>query len=144
MEKEDKMTCELKPEVPAQGILKKNDFGDSMWYTVICECGENEHNHELYIEADEIDVTVHIYTNASSDWWTKNFDYDHDSSFYPLRYFADELVRRAKLIWDILTKGSVKYESHVILNRQQALNYSEVLRQSISDIEHFRDSRGQS
>jgi len=126
----------MKPETPAIGILKKAEFDSAKWYEVQCECGSKDHYHSIWIEADSDTklISVGIETEGSSNYWTKNLEYNYSSKFYGVLYFVDETIRRLKLIWKILTKGYVKYESHVLLNEQQALNYAETLKTAISDI----------
>ena len=41
-------------------------------------------------------------------------------------------------MWTLLTKGYIDTESTVCLNKQQALNYAETLKSSITDVEEFR------
>lgn len=127
---------EMNAEMPAVGIMKLHEYPDAVWYDVACECGSKDHYHSIWIEADSDTklISVGIGTEGSSDYWTKNLEYDYSSKFYGVLHFVDETIRRLKLIWKILTKGYVKYESHVLLNEQQALNYAETLKTAISDI----------
>ena len=53
---------DLKPETPATGILIKNNWGDAKQYIVTCECGQSDHSHEIFVEADESGITVTTYT----------------------------------------------------------------------------------
>ncbi len=110
----------MKAQKPAEGILKKNDWGDAKLYEIACECGDSDHNHSVWIEADDCRITTTIYTTVKSNFWSKN---------------------RFQLIWDLLTKGFVKYESSIIMTEQQALNYSETLKSAILDVEKFRKQR---
>ena len=47
----------MKIEVPAEGIMKTNDWGDSKVYRVTCSCGASDHDHHVWVEADESDVS---------------------------------------------------------------------------------------
>lgn len=110
----------MTPQTPAQGILMHNNWGDSIQYTVTCQCGCDEHAHHLWVEAGDADITVSILTQLKSNWWSKT---------------------RWRHIWNLLTKGYVELEGSTILNRQQALNYAETLKSAIDDVNKFRKSR---
>lgn len=110
----------MKPEIPATGILKTNDWGDSKWYYVACDCTDPNHGHMCEVEADDLGVTVHIYATATTQYWSKN---------------------RWKQIWDILTKGYSEYEAVTILKEQQAVNYANTLLTAVEDVKVFRENR---
>jgi hypothetical protein len=110
----------MKAQTPAEGILKRNDWGDAMTYQVTCECGDSNHDHNIWIEADDNSVTVTTYTQQKSKWWSLN---------------------RWQTIWILLTKGYIEYEANIIMTGQQALNYAETLKQAIKDVEESQRKR---
>jgi hypothetical protein len=107
----------MTPELPAQGILKRNDWGDSVVYQVVCECGDSNHDHNVWIEAEDHNITVTIYTTQKSKWWSMN---------------------RWQKIWTLLTKGYVEYEASIIMTEQQAINYAETLNKAVEDVKTFK------
>ena len=107
----------MKAETPAEGIMKTNDWGDSKVYRVACNCGDESHNHNIWVEADEHDITVNIYTTGKTNYWSKT------------RWYH---------IWTLLTKGYIDTESSVHMTKQQALNYSTVLSSAVKDVEEFK------
>ena len=108
----------MKAQKPAEGILLNKDFGDAKSYTVVCECGCGDHEHKIWVEAeDDWQVTVNTYTAQKTNWWSKT---------------------RWRHIWQLLTKGYVEYEACIIMNEQQALNYAETLKQAIQDVKNFK------
>lgn len=111
---------DMSPEIPAEGILKRNDWGDSKWYRVDCECGNSEHNHDVWVEADDCGIAVTIHTRVKSKWWSLN---------------------RWKTIWGLLTRGYVEYEATICMTSQQTLNYSKTLESAMIDVEDFRKRR---
>lgn len=138
----------MKAETPAEGILVHKDYGDAKVYTVTCECCSEEHTHNVWVEAEETGVTVTTYTEQKTDYWSEKLTprYDIDNSIYEnIHWFFVSLFndwyRRFKLIWQILTKGYIKYEASIIMTEQQALNYAEALKSSISDVKEFRNKR---
>lgn len=110
----------MKAQTPAEGILKRNDWGNTKLYQIVCDCGNDEHDHQLWVEAEDSFVTVTVYTTVKSDFWSKT---------------------RFKQVWDLLTKGYVKYESSLIMKEQEALNYAETLKSAVNDCKEFRKQR---
>ena len=110
----------MKAQTPAQGILKMNDWGKSKMYKVVCNCGNDTCAHIVDIEADAFDVTVTIYSTPKTKWWQMN---------------------RWKQIWTLLTKGYLEYESTTIMDKQVALNYAEMLKSAVKDVEQFQKER---
>lgn len=106
---------------PAEGILKTNNWGESKAYKIACSCGADGHDHDVWVEADDYDVSVVIYTKVKSDW----------------------RVNRFRLIWNLLTKGYVEHSAELALTRQQAFNYAHTLNQAIKDVEQFRQEKTQ-
>jgi hypothetical protein len=110
----------MTPELPAQGILKRNDWGDAMAYQVVCECGDSNHDHNVWIEAEDHNITVTTYTQQKSKWWSMN---------------------RWQTMWILLTRGYVEYEASMIMTQQQAINYAETLKKAVEDVETFKKPR---
>jgi len=112
----------MKAQKPAQGIAKVNDFGDSIWYHVECECQYPDHCHTIEVEADHEmkDVTVNVYTEVSTPFWSRS---------------------RWKMIWEILTKGYSSHEACIILSKQATLNYAAALKSAIKEIEDRENAR---
>jgi hypothetical protein len=112
----------MKYQIPSEGILKHNDWGDSKVYRVACECGDESHNHNVWIEAEDTGVVVTVYTTNQTNFWSKT------------RWYH---------IWTLITKGYIDTESSVHLTKQQALNYAETLKSAIIDVEDFRKKNEQ-
>lgn len=104
----------MKPQTPAEGILKRNEWGDSVLYQVSCTCGDSAHDHNVWIEVDDTqEVMVTTYTTQKSKWWEQS---------------------RWRTIWLLLTRGYVEYEATIIMTQQQALNYAATLKQAVADL----------
>lgn len=110
----------MEVERPAEGIMKTGDWGDSKVYKIACDCGCNDHIHDVWVEADDTGVTVTTYTQQKSKWWTMN---------------------RWQTIWRLVTRGYIEYEASIIMSKQQALNYAKTLESAIIDVETFRKQR---
>jgi hypothetical protein len=107
-------------QIPAEGILQRGDWGDTMTYQVVCHCGDSNHDHNVWVEAEDTGVTVTTYTQQKSKWWELN---------------------RWQKIWTLLTRGYIEYEASIIMTEQQALNYAETLKKAMADVKHLRDTR---
>jgi hypothetical protein len=107
----------MKPQEPAIGILKTSEWGDSIWYHVRCSCGSDDCSHEVNVEADAHDVSVHIYANNHTKWWQR---------------------KRWSQIWQILTKGYAEMQTTIVLDEQTAINYAAALTKAVEDVNVFR------
>jgi hypothetical protein len=110
----------MKAQTPAEGIMQTNDWGDSKVYRIACNCGDENHNHNMWVEADEHDIQVTIYTTGKTNFWSKT------------RWYH---------IWTLLTKGYIDTESSVHMTKQQALNYATVLNSAVNDVEEFKKKK---
>lgn len=107
----------MKAQIPAEGILKTNDWGDSRVYKVVCNCGDDDHSHNVWVESDDHEVTVTVYTTVKTNFWSKT---------------------RWQHIWTLLSKGYVDCETTVSMTEQQAINYAETLKSAVDDVKKFR------
>lgn len=115
----------MEPETPAQGILKRNDWGDSMCYRVECECGSTEHGHEVQVEADQDGITVSIYVDAYTSY--------HHS-------FWDSMRSRLSIAARALFRGTVKVQAELMLREQQAVNYGHTLLNAVEAVKQFKQA----
>jgi hypothetical protein len=104
-------------QTPAEGIMKTGDWGDSKVYRIACNCHDDSRNHNVWIEADDCDIIVSIYTTGKTNWWSKT------------RWYH---------IWTLITKGYIDTESAVHMTRQQAFNYAHTLLSAVEDVDQFR------
>ena len=109
----------MKAQTPAEGILKRGDWGDSKSYLVPCSCCGSDCEHNVWVEADDTGVAVTTYTKLKSKWWKFN---------------------RFQTIWTLLTKGYVEYEASIIMTEQQAINYAETLKTAVKEVKTFREA----
>jgi len=110
----------MKPQSVAEGVLLRKDYGDAKIYNIVCECGDCDHSHNVWVEAEDHGITVTIYTQQKTKWWQEN---------------------RWKTMWTLLTKGYVERESTLIMSEQQALNYANVLQSAVKDVKEFNKQR---
>jgi hypothetical protein len=138
----------MKLQTPAEGILKRNDFGDSKYYQIVCGCGQESHDHNLEVEADECGVNVNVFVSVKTDYWTevikKRYDIDNvwlQEFDWAVKDIINGLFTRLKLTWTIWTKGYVRCETTITMSEQQALNYSETLKSAIKDVKEFKNQK---
>ena len=106
---------------PAQGLLLVNDWGTSKMYKAVCDCGDDNCTHTIDIEAEDTGVTITIYTNTRTNFWS---------------------MTRWAHIWKLFTKGYTDFETSIVMNKQVALNYANVLQLAVSDVEELRKEHG--
>ena len=109
----------MKAETPAQGILKINEWGNSKMYKAVCACGDDACSHTIDIEADH-EVNVTIYATVRTDFWSKT---------------------RWSHIWSLLTRGHTDFETTIVLDKQTAINYAEIIKTAINDVETFEKAQ---
>jgi hypothetical protein len=107
-------------QTPAQGVLLVKDWGTSKMYKAVCECGDNDCTHTIDVEAEDTGVVVTIYTTTRTNFWSKS---------------------RWHHIWRLLTKGYTDYETCIIMPKQVALNYADVLQLAVKDVEELRNKQ---
>lgn len=103
----------MQPQRPAQRIMQTDDFSDAKAYKVVCSCGHNAHEHNVWVEIEhdikQISVTVYTHVSSKQGRWCN--------------------------IWQLLTKGYVELETSLLMDKQQALNYAETLKTAIADLD---------
>jgi hypothetical protein len=105
---------------PAHGVLLVNSWGSAKMYKVACDCGDDDCTHTIDIEAEDTGVTVTIYTTTKTNFWSKT------------RWYH---------MWTLLTKGYINFDTSIIMNKQVALNYANVLQSAVKDVEELRNER---
>ena len=138
----------MKAQAPAEGILKRNDFGDTKYYQVVCGCGQEYHDHNVEVEASETGINVNLYISVKTNYWSELIEkrYDIDSPWLQeVDWFFKDLVNgfwtRLKVTWQLWTTGAVTAESTIAMSEQQALNYAKTLETAVEDVKHFKDER---
>lgn len=136
------------PQVPAEGILKRYDWGDSKWYQVVCGCGQEYHDHNVEVEATDHDISVTIHATAKTDYWTEvvkpNMGIENpwlEELDWFVKDLINGLVARLKVTWEVWTTGAVTVQTTITMTEQQALNYAEILKSATKDCRDFHNKR---
>ena len=111
---------------PAEGVLKRNDWGYSKWYRVECECSSPNHAHEFDVEADEDGVTVSLYIDSHTPYQGN---------------FWQDIKYRIRAALRLLFMGRIELGSDIILKEQVAINYANTLLSATQDVREFRDQK---
>jgi hypothetical protein len=135
----------MKAQIPAEGILKTHDWGNAKVYKIACDCGQPDHEHNVWVEADECGINVNIYTTVKTDCWSEGLKPKYDIDNIWLQEFEwfwkslyNGLARRLKLTKSIWFKGYADFETTICMTEQQTLNYAETLKSAITDVKEFR------
>lgn len=129
---------QIKPETPATGVYKTNDFGDCVFYTVACDCGDADHFHDFMVEveADDMHVSVNIST-----WVSTEYNYQLIKSHGIFVNFINAVYSRFRHTMNIIFYGKIEHEATILMDEQTAINYSNVLKQATEDVKQFRKQR---
>lgn len=135
----------VQAQEPAEGILKRGDYGDSKFYQVVCGCGQEYHDHNLEVEAADTGINVNLYITVKTDYWSDTFEkrYDIDNTWQQefdwfWKDLANGIIKRVKLTWELWTTGAVTAQSTIAMSEQQALNYAETLKKAVKDVKDFQ------
>lgn len=121
----------IQAQTPSQGIRLEKDFHGAKWYTVSCECGNQDDEISVWVEQDDYqDVVVNFYVTTKSAWWKKSLNGDR---WY--HRIWNGLSHRLKVTRDIWFRGFYITESCTILSKQAALNFAKALEDSVADLE---------
>ena len=130
---------------PATGVLINNSYGDAMRFTVACDCGCKNSDHDVWVEADAGIVSVEITTTQSTSHWDEPLRkrYDIDNEFlqhldWAVKDVVNSFIRKIKLTADVWLYGSVKYTAAIIMNEQQTLNYAATLEAAVAETQNFK------
>jgi hypothetical protein len=139
----------MTPQTPAEGILVNHDYGDAKHYTVACDCTDPDHEHNIWIEADEMGVTVMTCTKQSTNDWDETIKKSYNIDNWFLQRFDwfwkgiwNSLAIKLKLTYGIWVHGYLEYQAALIMSQQSALNYAETLKKAIIDVQEFRANKG--
>lgn len=143
---------DLKPQEPAEGILKISDASDFKQYHVECNCGNSDDAIDFIVSETHGEVVVETYTTQKTPWWEDPFrqrkSYEIENEFlyqlnYYVRGFLNATAHRLRITWDVWIHGYVKYSQSTIMTTQQALNYSNTLRQAVENVVAEQERRRQ-
>jgi hypothetical protein len=122
----------MKYQAPAEGIMVHDDWGDTVRYKVACDCSDSDHDHQIWVEADDHSVSVTIYAVTQSDNWSGR---RLDNFWYNV---YNGICQRIKLAWSVFVLGRVKTEVTLIMTEQQAHNYAETLHRAQKNCKEIR------
>lgn len=144
------MSDKLQPQIPAEGIMQTHKFKDSVFYSVNCSCGSDDHTIDISIsyEKDYNDIVVEFYSKQKSLYWKKVADWDIykiDNSWlfsivYFIQGFINGLGHRLKVTKDLWWNGYIEYQSDTIMSKQTALNMAEAIKNAIEELENEKSS----
>jgi len=140
---------ELKAETPALGILKTHDFGNEIYYTIVCECGSLDDmiDFSIELEADEHCITLNTTFTPKTAYWNRLVDSNNSNIKNSWLWSIDDSLRslincmhhRLQVTWEVWVHGYVKYHQTTMMSEQQALNYAATINQSIKDLRKLKE-----
>jgi len=132
---------------PAMGILKSYDYGDLVSYNIPCSCMNADDEVDMMIEIDDGgEITISTDVKPKSAYW-KNIVNTYSSCSNPIlynidnwfRYIINGLYHRLNITYNVWVNGYVQYNHTIIMNKQQACNYAETIKQAIIDVQRYKE-----
>lgn len=135
----------MKAQKPAEGVSLVKDFGDSKYYRVDCTCCNEDDAINVCVELDddiqELRITFDNY--QKTEWWKTLADWEtykiDNTWLYNIVNSVQSLINgvhhRLVVTRDVWFKGYVKYYSSTYLSKQQALNFAQLLIDSVEELE---------
>ena len=134
----------INSQKPAEGIMLTHDFGDSKYYRVDCNCGNEQDHIEVSIFLDDYgEILVEFEATQKTQWWKKLWEYDVYQIYNPwlfsivnsLQELVNGTAHRLRVTRDVWFRGYVTYSSSTILSKRAALNFSGALSDAVMEIE---------
>jgi len=130
---------------PMKGVMEMQEYDDMKSYKIACDCGDNDHMHDLTMTLDQDDYVIEtmISFNASSERYGKKYPVMVDDgkivSFFKNVY--NWWQHRITMTYTLWTKGYVEVYADIILNEEFAKNYADVLNTAVKDLSNVRNER---
>ena len=143
---------DLKPQPPAEGIMKTADGTRFKMYHIECSCGSSDDAIDFIVSETHGEVVVETHTTQKTSWWEDPFrqrkSYEIENEFlyqlnYYVRGFLNAMAHRLRITWAVWVHGYVKYSQSTIMTPQQALNYSDTLRRAVENVVAEQELRQQ-
>ena len=131
----------METQKPAKGILLQADFSDSKHFRVPCECG-CESEISFSIDVDDYVITGHFYSTTKTNNWRARWEakyFDDHFILYAIKEFANNWYNRLAVCWGALVHGKVTTESYTLMSRQQVLNFSQTLLDTVEEFDKRQD-----
>lgn len=139
------MKARLTPQTPAEGIMQTHKFNDSVFYSVNCSCGSDDHTMDISISYEKAvdDIVVEFYSKQKSLYWQKVAEwnvYNIDNPWlfsivYFIQGFVNGLGHRLKVTKNLWINGYIEYQSDTIMSKQTALNMAEAIKNTIEELD---------
>lgn len=130
---------------PMAGVMKMTEYDDMKTYKIACDCGDNDHMHDLTMTLDQDDhiIETMIAFNASSERYGKKYRVMVDDgeivSFFKNVY--NWWQHHITMTYSLWTKGYVEVYADIILNEEFAKNYATVLQTASEDLSNTKNKR---
>jgi hypothetical protein len=111
----------MKAQKPAEGIMLSKEWLGAKVHRIECDCTDPDHGVDMWIEAEADEdlhdtVSVTFYVKTTNQHW-------HDG------------YSRIRAAWDILTKGVHTQSNNLLLSKQAALNFAEVIKTTVKELD---------
>lgn len=109
-----------KTNEPMRNIMKSGEWRDADTYRIACDCHSSDHDLNVWIEIendnDTKEVVLTFYKELYTPFWTKGFN-------------------RVREALRVLFLGYSRHEGSIIMRREVAENFLDVVKSSINRLE---------
>jgi hypothetical protein len=97
----------------SRNIALTSEYPNGDFYTIICDCGSDDHNTSMIVEVEDGIVQIQFYKKiwCKSLWCPVSWG-DHFKDWY----------NRFKIVWNVLSKGYAEYEGEFLIQNEQAID----------------------
>ncbi len=125
---------ETKAQTPADGVMVLKQYDDFLLYRTACDCSSPGHDTTVCIErtGDLIGVTFGV--TVTTAYWKQRVPVNYISWTAPFALFANGVLNRIALAYDVLVKGYIEQEMDFLLGQQQATNVAHAILDGIDSV----------
>ena len=97
--------------------MKTAEYDDAVSFRVACDCHDNQHDVDVWIEVEKDDevheITVTFYRELDTPWWDKGFN-------------------RFREAWQILVHGRSRFSGSIIIRSETAQHLCDAIQTQIA------------
>ena len=128
----------MKYQPPAIGIMKIMDTNSCKGYKIDCDCHFDDHSITTFISSEYYDISMETYITAAV-LWDNPYSFKTSSIwlysiYYSIAARLYSFYKKLKITKELWINGYVKYEHTILMNKQQAYNFAETIKQTIEEL----------
>ena len=107
----------MEKQTPAQGIMQTGDYAETKMFRLECNCHFVDHDVQVFISSEYGYIAMEVFSKVS--------------------LYSQGFFKRLKMLIKFLWSGHAEMDHTLLMNKQQALNFAEVIKDTIVKLEKF-------